>query len=135
VAFHGWWLIVAGILSSQASADRAAPRRATVLEMEVTAYCSQGQTASGVQTRRGVVAADPRVLPLGSRVRVDGLGRPHDRVYDVEDTGREIKGRELDVFMPDCQAAKVFGRQMALVRILRRGPLAAPRHSRVVPPT
>ena len=106
-----------------------------MLEMEVTAYCTQGQTASGAQTRRGVVAADPRVLPLGSRVRVDGLGRPHDRVYDVEDTGREIKGRELDVFMPDCQAARAFGRRTALVRILRRGPLDAPRRSPAVPPT
>ena len=89
--------------------------------MEITAYCTKGETASGEQTRRGIVAADPKVLPLGSRVRVDGLGRPHDRVYDVEDTGREVKGRELDIFMHDCQAAKRFGRRTARVQVLRVG--------------
>jgi 3D (Asp-Asp-Asp) domain-containing protein len=120
VAFNAWWLILAGLLS-QPQAARSAPRPNAVLEMEITAYCTSGETASGQQTRRGLVAADPRVLPLGSRVRVDGLGRPHDRIYDVADTGREIKGRELDIFMPDCRTAKAFGRRIARVRILDLG--------------
>jgi 3D (Asp-Asp-Asp) domain-containing protein len=92
-----------------------------VLLVEATAYCIEGETASGVQTRRGVVAADPDVIPLGSRIRVDGLGRRLSRDYDVEDTGRLIKGREIDIFMADCEAAKEFGRQPARVRILRLG--------------
>ena len=115
-------LILLGVVGSEALASPAPQvRRNARLRMEVTAYCTKGETASGEQTRRGIVAADPNVLPLGSRVRVDGLGRPHDRVYDVEDTGREVKGRELDIFMQDCQAAKRFGRRTARVRVLQVG--------------
>ena len=113
--------LLALLAGSTLGAAPAAPKRNAVLQMEVTAYCTEGETASGEQTRRGVVAADPRVLPLGSRVRVNGLGRPHDCVYDVEDTGREVKGRELDIFIPDCGAAKRFGRQTARVRVLELG--------------
>lgn len=87
----------------------------------MTAYCDVGETASGAHTRRGIVAADPNVLPLGSRIRVQGLGKAFDGTYDVEDTGREVKGRELDIFMRDCRQAKVFGRKPARVKILRVG--------------
>jgi 3D (Asp-Asp-Asp) domain-containing protein len=95
--------------------------RRPTLKVEATAYCIEGETASGEQTRRGIVAADPRVIPLGSRIRVDGLGRRHSRTYDVEDTGRLVKGREIDIFMADCDAAKEFGRQPARVRVLKVG--------------
>ena len=102
-------------------ATHAEVRRREILQVEATAYCTEGETASGVLTRRGIVAADPRVIPLGSRIRVDGLGRRHSRTYDVEDTGRLVKGREIDIFMADCDAAKEFGRQTAQVRVLRVG--------------
>ena len=102
-------------------ATHAEVRRRQILQVEATAYCTEGETASGVQTRRGIVAADPRVIPLGSRIRVDGLGRRHSRTYDVEDTGRLVKGREIDIFMADCDAAKEFGRQTARVRVLKVG--------------
>jgi hypothetical protein len=39
---------------------------------EATAYTIEGETASGAQTRKGIVAADPKVLPIGSRIRVPG---------------------------------------------------------------
>ena len=116
------WLILTALMATESLAAGAPPKRNALVRMEVTAYCTEGETASGEQTRRGIVAADPQVLPLGSRVRVQGLGRPHDRTYDVEDTGREVKGRELDIFMADCAAAKKFGRQNAQVRILEVGP-------------
>lgn len=96
-------------------------RRRPILQVEATAYCTEGETASGIQTRRGIVAADPRVLPLGSRIRVEGVGRRHSRTYDVEDTGRLVKGRTIDIFMADCDAAKEFGRQPARVRVLHVG--------------
>jgi 3D (Asp-Asp-Asp) domain-containing protein len=103
------------------SAPQVEARRRQVFPVEATAYCDQGETASGVLTRRGIVAADPDVIPLGSRIRVDGLGRRHSRTYDVEDTGRLVKGRIIDIFMADCSAAKEFGRQPARVRVLRVG--------------
>lgn len=109
------------ILGSSVDAQRAGVRRNSVLRVEATAYCTEGETASGEYTRKGIVAADPDVLPLGSRIRVDGLGRRLSRTYDVEDTGRLVKGREIDIFMADCQAAKEFGRRPARVRVLRVG--------------
>ena len=56
-----------------------------------------------------------------ARIRVDGLGRRHSRTYDVEDTGRLVKGHIIDIFMADCDAAKEFGRRPARVRVLRVG--------------
>ena len=103
------------------AAERSALRRNAVVKMEATAYCIEGETASGKQTRRGIVAADPDVLPLGSRIRVDGLGRRLSRTYDVEDTGRLVKGREIDIFMHDCDVAKEFGRRRARVKVLKVG--------------
>src|SRR5262245_31653106 len=109
------------VLGGSVEAQRAAVRRNSVLRVEATAYCIEGETASGVQTRKGIVAADPDVLPLGSRIRVDGLGRRLSRTYDVEDTGRLVKGREIDIFMADCGAAKQFGRRPARVKVIKLG--------------
>jgi 3D (Asp-Asp-Asp) domain-containing protein len=115
-------IIVAALLADPAvaAAERTRGRDRTV-RMEATAYCIEGETASGAQTRRGIVAADPDVLPLGTRIRVDGLGRRLSRTYYVEDTGRLVKGREIDIFMDSCAAAKEFGRRPARVRIIRLG--------------
>jgi 3D (Asp-Asp-Asp) domain-containing protein len=109
------------LLGATVEAQRSGIRRNAVVRVEATAYCVEGETASGVQTRKGIVAADPDVLPLGSRIRVDGLGRRLSRTYDVEDTGRLVKGREIDIFMDDCDAAKQFGRRPARVRVLQVG--------------
>jgi 3D (Asp-Asp-Asp) domain-containing protein len=92
-----------------------------VMMVAATAYCIDGQTRSGVETRRGIVAADPRWLPLGSRIRVTGLGRRHNGDYTVADTGPAVQGREIDIYMSSCAAAKRFGRKPARVTVLRRG--------------
>lgn len=107
--------------AAQRSAKKAPP---ALLTMQVTAYCVEGETASGEQTRHGIVAADPAVLPLGSVIRVSGLRGRHNRTYTVEDTGRKVKGRAIDIFMHDCRAARRFGRQTARVRVLERGDAA-----------
>jgi 3D (Asp-Asp-Asp) domain-containing protein len=91
-----------------------------VLEFEATAYCITGTTASGMQTRPGIVAADPAVLPLGSRIRVSGAGT-YSGVYTVADTGPAVRGRTIDIFMPEIDAAKTFGRRRVGVEILERG--------------
>ena len=75
-------------------ATHAEVRRPQILQVEATAYCTEGETASGVQTRRRHRRRRSPGHPLGSRIRVDGLGRRHSRTYDVEDTGRLVKGRE-----------------------------------------
>lgn len=85
--------------------------------MRATAYTGHGRTASGKRVRRGMVAADRRVLPLGSRVRVKNAGR-YSGVYRVEDTGGKIRGRKIDIYMPSRGAAKEFGRHTVQVEVL-----------------
>lgn len=87
--------------------------------MSATAYCAKGITDSGARTREGIVAADPRVIPLGSTIRVRGLRGARDGPYAVLDTGRKVKHRRIDIFMPSCRAAKRFGRQYVMVSITR----------------
>lgn len=112
--------VLVSIACMFAAATSAQPQRGDRIKVSVTAYCIEGETKSGVQTRRGIVAADPDVLPIGTVVRVDGL-KSHNGRYIVQDTGRAIKGRELDIFMPDCNAAKRFGRQEGRARVIRVG--------------
>ena len=87
---------------------------------EATAYSIEGETASGAQTHKGIVAADPKVLPLGSRIRVRGAGQ-YDGEYIVKDTGREIQGREIDIYIASDAEAKRFGRKNVNVEVLERG--------------
>jgi 3D (Asp-Asp-Asp) domain-containing protein len=87
---------------------------------DATAYSVKGETAGGTRARTGVVAADPKVLPLGSRIEVQGAGE-HSGIYTVEDTGPAIKGHKIDVFVPDAHKAKKFGRKKVRVKVLKRG--------------
>jgi 3D (Asp-Asp-Asp) domain-containing protein len=89
--------------------------------MKATAYAQHGITASGDRTRRGIIAADPRVLPLGTKVQVTGAG-PYSGHYVVKDTGRKIKGRKVDVFMPSRREAKKFGVRNVSVRVVQPAP-------------
>lgn len=82
-----------------------------------TAYCLKGRTAMGHGVRRGIIAADPRVLPLGSRINISG---GYSGSYLVSDTGGGIKGRRLDIWMPSCSEAKRFGRRSVAVNFLGR---------------
>ena len=87
---------------------------------EATAYTIEGKTASGKQTRHGIVAADPRVLPIGTRIRVSDAGA-YSGEYEVADTGRGIKGREIDIYIRNGAEAKRFGRKTVQVEVLDVG--------------
>ena len=79
-----------------------------------TAYSLQGRTASGSYVRRGIVAADTRIHKLGSRIWINA-GR-YSGMYTVADTGGRIKGRTLDIWMPNSREARQFGRRKVYVR-------------------
>ena len=87
---------------------------------EATAYTIEGKTASGKQTRHGIVAADPRVLPIGTRIRVSDAGA-YSGEYEVADTGRTIKGQEIDIYIRNGAEAKRFGRKIVQVEVLDSG--------------
>jgi 3D (Asp-Asp-Asp) domain-containing protein len=84
-----------------------------------TAYCLRGRTANGGSVRRGIVAADPRVLPLGTRIYLNAGG--YSGSYVVADTGGGVKGRKLDIWVPNCSEARTFGRRAVSVNVLGRG--------------
>jgi 3D (Asp-Asp-Asp) domain-containing protein len=86
---------------------------------EATAYSLRGITRSGSYVRRGVIAADPRVLPLGSTVHLKAGN--YSGVYSVQDTGKAIKGKRIDVWMPSSREARNFGRQNVRLTVLKYG--------------
>lgn len=86
-----------------------------------TAYSVEGTTASGKKTVEGrTVAADPAILPKGTRIQVADAG-PYDGDYIVQDTGLKIKGREIDIFIDNPVEARKFGKQPVRVKVLARG--------------
>jgi 3D (Asp-Asp-Asp) domain-containing protein len=84
-----------------------------------TAYSLRGKTASGKYVTHGIIAADPRVLPLGSKVRLEA-GRWSGE-YLVADTGSRIKGRRIDIWTPSGREAMRFGRRKVKLTILSYG--------------
>jgi len=84
-----------------------------------TAYSLRGRTASGRMVSRGLIAADPSVLPLGSRVRLEHPG--YSGEYVVADTGGAIRGRRIDIWTPSASEAMRFGRRTVKLTVLSYG--------------
>jgi 3D (Asp-Asp-Asp) domain-containing protein len=93
----------------------------TEKEMVLTAYCScakccgksDGITATGTLAKQGrTIAVDPRYIPYGTEVIIDGV------TYIAEDCGGVIKGDRIDVFFSSHEQALSFGRQTKIVRVI-----------------
>jgi len=91
------------------------------MTLEATAYAPwhgkgvDGTTAIGLRAGYGVVAVDPRVIPLRSRLFIEGYG------YAIAgDTGGAIKGTRIDLGMDTVRAAKQFGRRSVRVYIIKK---------------
>ena len=84
-----------------------------------TAYSLRGRTASGRPVAKGLIAADPRHLPLGSRVRLDA--GPYTGEYLVADTGTMVRGRRIDIWTPTSREAMRFGRRTVKLTVLSLG--------------
>ncbi len=84
-----------------------------------TAYAFRGRTASGRSVGKGIIAADTRVLPMGTRVRLDAGN--WSGVYMVADTGGAIRGRKIDVWVPTTNEACRFGRRKVKLTVLSYG--------------
>lgn len=80
---------------------------------ETTAYTHTGnQTASGTWPGHGTIAADTSVLPFGTKVKING------HIYRVEDTGSDIRGNRIDIFMDSKSDCLKFGRRTLEIKIL-----------------
>ena len=114
-------LIVFSLLTpASAWPPSAGRRRPTIRYFIATAYSVEGTGASGKWSHPGTVAADRKVLPLNSRIRVYGAGR-YSGDYTVEDTGGKVDGHHIDLYMPSQAEAKKFGRQRVKVVVLKYG--------------
>jgi len=99
----------------------ALPLPGSRLAFSVTAYCKGIVTASGVPVQVGVAAADPELLPVGSVIEIDSLPQKYNGIYTVMDTGPSVQGRQVDVYMWNCNEALAFGRKPVHVTVLRLG--------------
>ena len=84
-----------------------------------TAYSLRGRTASGQPVNKGLIAADPRVLPLGSRVRLEAGN--YSGEYLVADTGGSVRGRRIDIWTPTSREAMRFGKRTVKLTVLSLG--------------
>jgi len=100
----------------------AKPAPGARLKFTATAYCRGTTTASGVNVRNGIAAADPDLLPVGSVIQVDRLGERYNGIYTIMDTGPAVQGRHIDIYMWSCDEARYeFGRRSAGLTVLRLG--------------
>ena len=81
-----------------------------------TAYSLRGRTASGRMVAKGLIAADPRHLPLGSRVRIEAGSWSGE--YVVADTGTLVRGKRIDIWTPSTREAMRFGRRTVKLTVL-----------------
>ena len=90
-----------------------------VMGMEATAYLptdgsAEGITAMGIPATYGIVAVDPDIIPLGTRVYIPGYGEAL-----AADTGGAIYGYRIDLCMEDYWQAMDFGRRTVTVFVLK----------------
>ena len=102
-------------VSAPAPAPTPAPTSGGGSQMLVTAtgYCLRGTTATGIPTGWGVVAVDPAVIPLGTRMSIPGYGEGV-----AADTGPAVRGATIDLWFPKCAQALAWGRKVVSIRIL-----------------
>jgi 3D (Asp-Asp-Asp) domain-containing protein len=111
--------------TAEASEEIAAAPAAVYV---ATAYSLRGRTASGRMVSKGIIAADPRILPLGSRVRLEAGG--YSGEYLVADTGGAVRGKRIDIWIPTSREAFRFGRRKVKLTVLSYGVRRTPRARR-----
>ena len=90
------------------------PEPETII-FEATAYTWTGcRTATGIWPSRGTIATDPRVIPTGSKLWVEGYGEAV-----AADTGGAIKGQRIDLYMDTKHECLQWGRRKVEVQIRR----------------
>ena len=100
---------------------KAWPQPGARVRFHATAYCKGTTTASGTTVRTGIAAADPLLLPVGSVIQIESLSPRYNGIYTVMDTGPAVQGREIDIYMWNCNEALAFGRRSIAINVLRLG--------------
>jgi 3D (Asp-Asp-Asp) domain-containing protein/peptidoglycan hydrolase CwlO-like protein len=90
----------------------APPPSGSKLTVSSTGYCLKGNTATGVPTSHGVIAVDPAVIPLGTRMYVPGYGEGV-----AADTGSAVQGPTIDLWFDTCTQALAWGRRTVTITL------------------
>ena len=103
----------------QAQTAAAAPAAASpfvtgtrTVTVSATGYSLPGRTATGLPVGLGVVAVDPSVIPLGTRMTIPGYGEG-----EAADTGSAVQGYEIDLWFPTVAAALAWGRRTVTISL------------------
>jgi len=103
------------LTQSTAALPVAAPVTAPAggaITLSSTGYCLKGHTATGIPVGYGVVAVDPRVIPLGTRLLIPGYGEAV-----AADTGGAIVGARIDLWFPSCAQAGGWGTKSVTITL------------------
>ena len=84
------------------------------LTVTSSGYALRGRTATGIPTGPGVVAVDPSVIPLGTRMEIPGFG-----IGIAADTGGAIQGHTIDLWFPTAAQALQWGRRTVTITLLQ----------------
>jgi len=104
-----------------------------VIQVEATAYCAcykccgkypsnkyYGITKTGTRAKVGTIAVDPKVIPMGTKMYIEGLnGAKNYGVGKAEDIGGAIKGKIIDLYFDTHAETIQWGRQQVNVYILK----------------
>jgi len=113
-----------------ASTQRIIPARVSAYTYQVPGNGAHGTiTRSGTEARWGTVAVDPLVIPLGSRLRVEG----YDDTFIAEDTGGAVFGNRIEIFFTDEASAIQFGVRYLQVAVLDDVPARTDVPTRALP--
>lgn len=95
---------------SSSSAPEAIVAGGQAITVSATAYSLPGHTASGLPVGWGIVAVDPSLIPLGTRMTVPGYGEAI-----AADTGSAIRGATIDLWFPTFAQAAAWGRRTVTI--------------------
>jgi 3D (Asp-Asp-Asp) domain-containing protein len=106
--------VLVGTLVGAGSSAHGQPQapQAYRLTVDAVAYHLPGKTALGVAVQKGVVAVDPRLIPLGTKLHVPGYGPGL-----AADVGYAIKGRIIDLWFPSTAKARAWGRRTVTITV------------------
>ena len=107
-------------------------RYSKILDMNATAYTASfvdtgknpgdpgfGITYSGLRVREGIIAVDPKIIPLGTKVYVEVPGAAADYGFAIAaDIGSAVKGKHVDLFFDSMSRVRNWGRKRVRVYIL-----------------
>jgi 3D (Asp-Asp-Asp) domain-containing protein/peptidoglycan hydrolase CwlO-like protein len=94
------------ILGQQPSVGRT-------ITVSSTGYALKGRTATGIPAGWGVVAVEPSVIPLGTRLTIPGYGEGV-----AADTGSAVRGSAIDLWFPTLAQARAWGRRIVTITLL-----------------